>query len=595
MRGPDIQVWQVCTSEDVARFLVWLDERLARREPLAIDTETTGLAWWEPGFTRLWQIGDRDSGWAIPVSWWGRVIHEAMRRITEAGTPVIFHNAKFDMHACEVSGWPVPAWSDVHDTAILLHLRRSDLPRSLKGKQTAALLGPWIFKGQGILRSVAKEKYGLKGSGIWPHIPVDEPAYWAYGVYDTVLTRLLFDELQPELAEFGAPYQREMHYCAIMHRAERRGLRVDERYTISLRAQFLAEERYLLLQLQAAGIENPNSNKQVIALLEEDYGFVPSAFTEKGNPALDKRVLVELARAGGMQAEVVERLIRYKRVVKWRSTYLDTFLNTADIHGYVHPSINTMAARTGRSSISDPALQTLPSGDPVIRRCLLPRHKGMDWYSLDYSNQEPRLLAYYGQSPALLAYFNDGDGTGSIHDFVAEAMFGLGYTKEQRSLAKVFGLSRAYGAGAEKMAVASGLPIQQVEKLLHEYDVLVGLKHLNDSIASVAQNRAPNPYIVTLGGRRSYSDEDKGYTLTNFLMQGSGADILKDAVIRLDLAGLADYINVPVHDELTFSFPKEEGQGMAQEARLLMEDVGLPLSFPVTVSDPGKSWGSAYE
>ena len=589
---PDIDVRLVADSADVETFLQWLEERLD--VPLAIDTETKGLDWWEPDYCRLWQIGDHESGWAIPVSWWGKVIAFAMERITEFGTHVVMHNAAYDMHIMETAGWRVPSWADISDTVVLMHLNRSDLSRALKGKGAAEVLGRWVYSGKDTLNKVAKAKYGLSPTDKWAHIPVDEPAYWAYGVMDTVQTRLMYDALEEVRTQFPAQIEREMRYAQIMYRAEKRGIRVDTDYTEKLQHKLAEEIKADLFYLQGEGLDNPNSNRQVLALLEEDYGFVPWEFTDTGQPSVNKNVLKVLAEAGGMQAEVVEALVRYKRNRKWKRTYVDRFLTSADRHGFVHPSVHTLAARTGRSSITGPPLQTLPSRDPMIRRCLLPP-KGHAWYSLDFSNQEPRTLAHYGQSPALVKYFTEGDGTGSIHDFVAGEMFGAGYSPEQRYLAKVFGLSRSYGAGAEKIAVASGLPRSQVERLLPRYDELMGLERLNKAIEGVARRRQPQPYVVTSGGRRVYSDPEKDYTLVNFLMQGSGADMLKDAVIRMDDADLADFILLPVHDEVCFAFPTSEGAHLAEECRKLMEDDQFAVPMPVDIEGPAKSWGHVYE
>ncbi len=599
MRAPDIDVRLVRTIDDIADFIDWLDENLRRREVLAIDTETTGLEWWTYAFTRLWQVGNADSGWAIPTEWWGKVIESAMQKIVDANVEVVFQNAGFDMHAMEVAGWPVPHWSNVHDTKFLLHLHRSDLSSSLKSRHVADLLGNWIWKGQNALKERAKE-LGFKVTGsdqdYWRRMPVDEPAYWAYGIMDTVLTRLVWDELQHVRTEFAEAYERERRYQHIMYRAEKRGIRVDVGYTEQLQARLQDVVDKELHFLQANGLANPNSNEQVLALLEEDFGFVPWEFTENGNPSVNKGVLKVLAEAGGFQEEVIVSLIQYKRARKWKKTYADTFLDRLDYDGFVHPSINTMAARTGRSSIQGPPLQTLPSGDPMIRRCLLPPKKHV-WFSLDYSNQEPRTLAYYGQSPQLVQYFVEGDGTGSIHDFVAHEMFGSGYSKEQRAMAKVFGLSRSYGAGPEKMAAASGLPIAEVEAIVPSYDKLVGLEDLNHAIEEIAAVRDP-AFIVTAGGRRSYADEGKDYTLVNFLMQGSGADGLKQGVIYADDAGLADSIMVPVHDEVTSALPKEEAhlaEELAAALRQGMEDMCPGIPFPVDIEGPAKSWGHIYD
>lgn len=597
MEMPRMDVWLCRTAEDAARFLDWLDLQLNNGEVLAIDTETTGLEWWTYRFTRLWQVGTANEGWAVPVDWWGKIIDAAMQRISRSRTPVVFQNASFDMHAMEVEGWELPDWAVVHDTKFLLHLHRSDLSSSLKSKHTAELLGSWIFTGQNALKDRAKE-LGFKVSGsdqdYWRRMPVDEEAYWVYAVSDVLLTRQVFDALAHVRTEFAEAYERELRYQQIMYRAEKRGIRVDTKYTEELQVRLQRVMDKELHFCQANGLANPNSNDQVIVLLEEEYGFIPWEFTETGSPSVNKGVLAVLAEAGGMQADLIISLINYKRARKWKGTYADTFLERLDYDGFVHPSINTMGARTGRSSIQGPPLQTLPSGDPMIRRCLLPPKKHV-WVSIDYSNQEPRTLAHYGQSPQLLKYFTEGDGTGSIHDFVAEQMFGPSYTKAQRSAAKIFGLSRSYGAGADKMAHASGLPLADVQAILPAYDRLVGLDGLKRGIMEAAADRQPHPYVTTSGGRRSYSDDDKEFTLVNYLMQGSGADMLKSAVCRLDDEGLADFIMVPVHDEVCFAFPKDDHAHLSQLAASIMRDDSFSVPMPVDIDGPGKSWGHIYD
>lgn len=593
---PDIQGWLLRTAADIPAFFDWLDERLRAGKPIAIDTETTGERWHDYAFTRLVQFGDEISGWAVPVILWGGVIEEAMRRVVVAEVTVIFHNASYDMHALETMGYPVPEWRNVDDTMVLLHLRRSDLPKGLKSAQTAELLGPWVYAGKDGMNDALKD-YGLKkGSDKWKWLPLEAPEYWAYAITDTVLTYRLWLALRPTAEEFAEQYDREMHFLHIMYRAESRGLVVDTGYAERLADEMAADIRRDLATLQMMGLDNPNSGDQLLTLLEEDFGFVPEIFTENGNPSLDKNVLAVLAKAGGMQAELVEVLIRYKRLVKWRSTYVMSALNEQDRFGRVHPSINTVGARTGRLAITGPPLQTIPGKQPLLRKLFKP-YKGERWWSLDWSNQEPRTLAHYGRSPALLDYFNTGDGDGSIHDFVAGQLFGPTYTEEQRAVAKIFGLSRSYGAGPLKMSQASGADLAFVQSILPAYDDLMGLAELNETIGQAVADRTP-PYLLTMGGRRVYvADHDEVYKLTNYLMQGSGADMAKMAAIEMDRQGLADLILVPVHDEYTFSLPTKEGPGLAEQLKGIMEGVGqdMAVRMPVDVDGPGRSWGALYE
>lgn len=582
------QAHLVDTPADVDRFNAWLTSRLDANVPLALDSETTGLEWWTPSFTRLVTISDDNEGYAIPTEWHGRLIHYSLRQIADASNPIIFQNAKFDQHAFATMGWSIVPWHRVEDTKLLLHLRRSDLSSSLKGPQTADLLGKWIYNGQSELR-----KFMNTHKHVWASIPVDTPQYWVYGVLDTIITRRLWDALAGIRAAFLTAYDRERAYQAVMFEVEQRGILLDSTYTKNLSEDLAKQAEQELTFLRANGLANPNSQQQLVALLEEDFGWVPTTFTDTGQPATDKHVLAMLAETGGLQAEVVESLIKYKRALKFKVSYADQFLARKDRLGRVHPDINTLGAKTGRSSVRNPALQTLPSGDPLIRRCLK-ADPGFAWYSLDFSNQEPRALAHYGQSAELTRYFTQGDGQGSIHDFVAAELFGPGYTKAERSIAKAFGLGRSYGAGVATLAVASGLQESEVRAVLPKYDQLMGLEALNKAIEKNCAGRDPAPFVVTHGGRRVFAHPDKLYTLVNFLMQGSGADMTKDAAIRLDEHGYGDNILLPVHDEICFEIPRDEPD-MIRDIAKVMQDDTYAVPMPTDVSGPGNSWGDLYD
>jgi len=513
-----------------------------------------------------------------------------MSLVAASGVPVIMHNAKHDMHALEVCGYEMPDWGNIHDTAILHRLHRSDLSAALKSKHTADLIDDTrlTFAGRNALDDRAKE-LGMKVDDKWQWLPVDDPMYWAYGVMDTVLTRRVFDAHAQTIADFGPAYEREMRYQAIMYRAEVRGLYINESYCKQKQVEMAEGIEKSLFFLQSNGLDNPNSNDQVIALLETDYGFVPWEFTESGQPSVNKDVLKVLAQAGGLQEKVIAELVNYKRLVKWKATYIDRFLTARDHLGVVHPSIHTMEARTGRSSVTNPAVQTAPKSDPIARNAVKAA-RGYQIVSIDYNSQEPRLLCHFGGSEPLMDFILNGDG--KIHDWVARNLYGEGYTKTQRGGAKAMGLGRSYGAGPPKMAQSAGLPLEEILPLVDPYDELMGLKGLKKDMDRIAADRQPTPYVVTSGGRRAYADVGREFTLVNYLMQGSGADVLKEATVRLDYAGLSDFIMMPVHDELVFSFPTEEAEGMTKEACDLMEDHNFRVPLTVGASAPASTWGA---
>jgi DNA polymerase-1 len=145
-----------------------------------------------------------------------------------------------------------------------------------------------------------------------------------------------------------------MQVAEVMWEAERRGMRVDHKYAATTRTEWLSRAVDLKAQLAAAGLHNPNSNQQIASMFTE-LGWQPEDFTETGQAVVDKAVLTVLSQ---QWPELVEEIVEYKQITKWVGAYLDPF---ADSKGRIHPSINTLRARTGRMSITDPALQTLPS------------------------------------------------------------------------------------------------------------------------------------------------------------------------------------------------------------------------------------------
>ena len=591
---PDWELTLVEDSADVDAFLGWVESVDGM---VSVDTETHGLDWTERDFTRLVTFANDERGWAVPASWWGRPLAQALARIRDRELPVAFWNVRFDMHALESDGFPVPHWANVHDGMVLHHLLAPHVGHSLKGV-SAERLGRWATTGQNLLKA-RKAENGWD----WSTVPVDEPSYWQYGIIDTFLTQMLVRQLLPEVTEAGMleAYEREMHAAAVMYRAEVRGLRIDHRYAEQTRRRWLARSVELRDYLQAQGVKNPNSNQQLERVFR-DLGWEPDDFTETGQAALDKIVLGQLS---ALYPHIAPQIVEYKRLTKWIGAYLDPFSKSG---GRVHPGINTLRAKTGRMSVTSPALQTLPSkgSGGEIRRCVLPE-PGCELWAIDYDGQEARLFANLSHDPGMTAAYVAGD---DLYTHVARIVWSdPSITKDdaRRSTAKVILLAFTYGAGVETLATASGLSHREVEgflmRLFTEFptvrdmtgDHAIGGNYPGKPalLAEERQTAEGLAYVRTRGGRRFSMPEGEYYKAINGLMQGTGSDVLKAALVRLDLAGLADYIMVPVHDEVVFSIPKGEHEIAAEAARCL-EDRSWEIPLTVDVTGPLPHWGAAY-
>lgn len=591
--------WNITLVDSLAeceRFLDWIDELPG---VVAIDTETTGLKWWTRNFTRLVQFASGEQAWAVPVEWWGMVVRQAMAAIRERGLPVVFHNAKFDMHALEADGFPVPAWDVVHDTKIQHHLLWPHENHSLK-PLSARLFGEWARAGQSDLRQ-AMNAHGWE----WDTIPVNAEEYWVYGGLDTLLTWYVHQLLMPQVAEkYPAQYELEMTVQAIMYRAESRGIRVDPTYASALRRQWQSEAVTLGRELEVAGVPNPRSNKQLEAFLR-DIGWTPEEFTPTGAAKMDKHVLTLLSAEWPEAAKIM----RFKRITKWTTVYLDRFIDDRDANNRVHPGINTLQARTGRMSITEPPLQTLPSkgSGGEIRRCVIP-DPHHDLWSIDYQAQEARLFASYSGDRAMLDCIARGD---DLYSFTASQIYGRPVTKADpiRDTTKVTMLAFLYGAGTATLSKQTGMPPDQVEAFLSRlFEVFPGVRELTGDHA-IGGNYPGGPaitamqklqteglaYIHTGGGRRfSVPGPDELYKAVNGLLQGTAADVLKSAIIRVHAAGLSDYIVLPVHDELLYQFPSDTGRDMAAAAAEAMTDHDWTAPLTVDTTGPLTSWGEAY-
>ena len=179
---------------------------------------------------------------------------------------------------------------------------------------------------------------------------------------------------------------------------------------------------------------------------------------------------------------------------------------------------------------------------------------------------------------------------------------------DRRAIAKVILLAFTYGAGVDTLMLASGLSRTEVERFLGTlFSEFPGVREMTGDHAIggrypgkpaiVAEQRLKDEglaYVMTKYGRRFSMKQGEFYKAINGRCQGTGADVLKEAMIRLDAEGLSDYIVIPVHDEVLFSFPKEHAEDMAHEAAICLTDNNWSIPLTVDVTGPLQHWGEAY-
>ena len=384
---------------------------------------------------------------------------------------------------------------------------------------------------------------------------------------------------------------------------EATGILVDRVLLGEMSRGFNKELKNLELDIyKAAGGEfNIGSTPQLRTVLFERLKLPVQKRTKTG-ASTDVEVLEQLAAMGH---EVPRLLIEYRELSKLQSTYVDAlpgYINAET--GRVHTSFNQTGAATGRLSSSNPNLQNIPVRTPrggEIRRAFVapPGHLLL---IADYSQVELRLLAHLSEDPAFVAAFQRG---GDIHRQTAAVIFGVpegSVTGEMRARAKTINFATIYGQGALALSRQLGITLEEAKAFIKQYfERFAGVRAWLDRTIDEARQRG---FVETLFGRRRYIPElrDRNFsirafgerTATNSPLQGSAADLIKIAMIRihaaLDQADLRAKMLLQVHDELVFEIPESEQSDAGALVKREMEGVAS-LRVPLVVSvGAGKNW-----
>jgi DNA polymerase-1 len=598
------------TEGDLREFFRWLAEADARG-PVAVDTETTGLDIFSGRFRlRTAQFGDRRTAWVIH---WerGGIFREAALWALRRLRRILIHNAPYDWlvldrHAGIRLEDLAPRTVDTRLLAGLVDPRQpQDGGRGTALKPLSAFyVDPTAPDTQGDLTAVFRSLKLTKATG-WAGIPLDHPTYNLYAGLDCIYTARLEPELRSELDAVGVrPMLLEYEHalaqmCAVMSRT---GMVLDIPYTEGL-AQSLSEEQYTFASRAARyGVENVNATRQIVEALQA-MGETLTERTPSGALKVDKAVLLELAdldrdweRVGLRTPNpLAEAIIRSKRAGKWRTSYADNFLTMVSPEGRIHPSINSMQARTARMSITNPAVQTLPSGDWMIRRALL-AEEGHVFISCDFQAIEMRVLAALAGVKRMADGFRNGNPDGSefdIHMFTAQLIKGPGATYKDRKVLKGAGLGKIYGGGVPTLARQTGEPEEDIRRAVNEYDrVYPEIRRKSAQWQREAYQTGMVHLSVT--GRRLPLDRHRTYAVVNYACQSAARDVLGQSLLNMQDAGLLEYLRLPIHDEVLASVPKEDAPEIAREIERCMTWDLMDVPIVAKADIGGRSWGSLY-
>ena len=600
----NVKLSLVDSAEKAQEFITWLSERRPYNA-IAIDTETGelpgkprehALSPWH-GRLRLVQVGDSQHGWSIPWDEWGGVFYEAMDKFDG---PIVCHNIAFEARWFDVqSRWDLP-WGRAHDTMIMAHI--IDPLGSGALKRLAAL----HVDGRAVALQDTLDTELAKNGWTWGTVPVTFQPYWSYGALDTVLTMRLWEMFYEKCGPSG-PYNRayelEMAARKIVTRMEINGARVDLDYS---------KKKYDELTQYATSVKewtkstyngvSITSNQQLVRLFES-LGAEITEFTPTGQKSCTKDQLKLLKINGNEEvANLADIVLKQRKADKLANTYFSNFLSE-NIDGFVHPSVKTLGARTSRMSIQNPALQTLPKGDDVVRRAFIPRDENHVIITSDLDQVEFRMFASLSNDPNLISLFNRSDETGSDpFTEIGREIYNdptMQKSDKRRALIKGTVYGRLYGAGVAKQALTAGVAEPQMRSVSDAFDGRYpGMATFQRQIEDAGMRRVRDEgqgYVYTWTGRRLPCDEDRVYTLVNYLIQGGAAEVFKANLVKLDQADLTELLIVPVHDEIVLNAPREDAEEIkhiVQQCMTTAEGWSVPLT--AGVDGPLETWGDKY-
>ena len=416
------------------------------------------------------------------------------------------------------------------------------------------------------------------------------------------LTPVLRDDIEKaELKEIYETIDRPL--VPVLLRMEQAGVRVDldvlramdEKLTRAMAR--VGEEVFA----QSGHRFNINSPKQLGDVLFNKMGLPKPLKYGKGKViSTAQDVLEELAA----HHPVPQMVLEYRQLAKLKSNYVDSLPLLADSEGRVHTTFNQVGTATGRLSSTNPNLQNIPIKTELGReiRAAFIASPGHVLLSADYSQIELRLMAHFSQDPLLVhAYRTNGD----IHTLTASEVFGVApeaMDKETRNRAKAVNFGIVYGISPFGLAANLGIDQKEARIYIDRYfERYAGVRAYIDRV--LEQTRAEQRVRTLFGRSRPIPDIQsrnanlRGFaerTAVNTPLQGTAADLIKIAMIRIDQRLMDEKwkarMTLQVHDELLFDVPENEAEDVRALVKQEMEHV-VELSVPIVAdAEFGGNW-----
>jgi DNA polymerase I-like protein with 3'-5' exonuclease and polymerase domains len=600
---------------------------------IALDTETTGLSPYHGDrifalgyFTNMGEYGFMD---------WDEKTREWMSRLLgDSSKTLIFHNAKFDLKMLGSEGLDIfESKAHVDCTLIMSRIFRENGSHKLRDLGVKYLKRDAEDKDEieeyitGLKRKRFRKTHGRDPNfSDAPREMVKRRCLWDVET-GLLLWYFLNERLSPEELEL---YKKENKLMYAVIDMENTGYRVDITRAKELRGEAERDSQEILdhlnslvcplegikrgkTQNETADVFNPGSSAEMEAAFRK-LGYELKYKTEKGGWAFDEYAMLryvspplqKIIRGASEESwkgsrylhEVLKTIedeeldpgealpplvLKCRELSKMVSTYYNSIIDKAvdrktirgREYGTLHCSFNQSGTRTGRFSSSQPNLQNIPR---IMgpRECFVTR-PGLWNFHFDYQQVEMRLLVHFTKDRKMADAIEK-----DIHRAVAAEVYDIPEDKvqsEQRKRAKGVNFGVIYGAGGPKIAYSltkKGLPTSPMEgkELVAKYKQrFPSFLRLSGELK---RQLARHGYVANPLGRRYHVDKDKSYILVNCLCQGTSADIIKDAIVKiwsfLRENGYRSKIISTIHDEIVLQVPQRERKTVPSKVVEMMED-----------------------
>lgn len=434
--------------------------------------------------------------------------------------------------------------------------------------------------------------YGKKGKEMLPDIDtygchIAKKAFVIKITYDLAIKEIEDNGQKSLLSDIEIPLSKTLGNM------EYQGLRVDPIALDAFEKSLTDEQKEIEKSVyQDAGHEfNILSPKQLATVLFDELGLKSSKKTKTGY-STDSSVLEELS----FYNPIVDKVLRYRLISKLEGTYVQGVRNAMreknDFH--IHTIYMQALTDTGRLSSIEPNLQNLPIRNPEARefRKIFIPEDGHYLLSSDYSQIELRVLAHLSNDLNLIQAFKNGK---DIHEATAKAILGKNeVTKEERRSAKAINFGIVYGMTSWGLANDAGISPKEANEFIQKYHE--SFPEILPYTTSLVKEAEKQGYVTTIFNRRRYIRdinspnynvrEFSKRTAMNSPIQGSAADILKLAMVKLDASLLENHLHakliLTIHDEIVLDVPEEEIEKTKEITEKVMTGVAT-LRVPLQV------------